>query len=88
MSRTWFVSPTTRSEASETKATNRPSALIDAQKLDPLALPPFASTLARKVFPDTRSRTNTSDTRFVSFGTRLPAVESKATNRPCPSMVG
>src|SRR5213076_1873264 len=54
----------------------------------PLAEPPLAATLALKVLPDARSRTKTSDTRLVSFGTRLLAVESKATNRPCPSMVG
>src|SRR5204863_3677806 len=87
-SRTWFVSPATRLDASETNATDRPSAEMDAPKLDPFPEPPPRDTVTSEVSPVARSRTKTSRRWFLSFPTRLPAEESNATRRPRWSTVG
>src|SRR5262245_15561803 len=44
-SHTLFVSPSTRSEAPDLKATNRPSSLTSAEELGPLLAKPAAVTL-------------------------------------------
>src|SRR6266550_569320 len=59
-SRSLFVSPFTRFDAAEEKATTCPSALIDGSELGPFACLPPPLTLTRVVFPVARSFTNTS----------------------------
>lgn len=81
-SATPLVSPTTRLVAVDSKATVSPSGLSDGARLGPLACIPPAPTLTRVVVPPCRSRTNTSVTPLVSFGTRLLAAEANATKRP------
>ena len=67
-------------------ATYLPSAPISGVKEDWLPLPvPLLLTLTKTVWPVCRSRTKTSDERFVSFGTRLSALLVKATKRPLPA---
>jgi hypothetical protein len=52
MSEKLFVSPAARLLAAEEKATNRPSALIDGQKLPLLASAPVVDTLTRVTCAD------------------------------------
>jgi hypothetical protein len=83
-----LVSPGVRFPAVESKATNRPSALIDGLALSRLACPPEVETLTRSVSPVTASCTKMSARRLVSFGTRLVASESKAVKRALSLMAG
>ena len=55
-----FESPATRFEASDSKTTSRPSALIAGRTLSPFASAPPAVTLTRFVAPLRRSWTKTS----------------------------
>src|SRR6266498_2986252 len=65
------------------KATIQPSSLIAGCVEAALAVnTPFDLTLINVVVSVCRSRRNTSETRFVSLGTRSEAVLSKATKRP------
>jgi hypothetical protein len=59
--------------------TKRPFAEIEGSWLAPFACAPPVATLARIVVPSCRSRTKTSESRFVSPGTRFVAVLSNAT---------
>ena len=77
-----FVSPGTKLEAHELKATNRPSELIDGYQLPPLPSVPSDATLTRSTVSVSRSYTKTSNAPFVSPGTRFDAEELNATNRP------
>src|SRR5262245_37004436 len=61
-----FVSPRTRFEAPEKKATYLPFPEIDGNELPRLAWLTLELRLTRRVFPDSRSRTNTSALSFVS----------------------
>ena len=71
-----LVSPGTRFDASELKATYRPSELIAGPKLtSPLPWVSVLDTLTRRVVPSFRSRTNTSWASLVSPGTRFDASE-------------
>jgi len=82
MSATPFVSSAVRSGEVEAKATYRPSALMAALVLSPLAWAPALVTLTRVVVPPWRSRTNTSNLPFVSPSTRFVAEDSNATKPP------
>ena len=73
MSCTPFVSSDTRFVASDSKATYRPSPLIEASPLPPLASTPRESTLTRSIAPVRRSRTKMSHAVLVSPGTRFAA---------------
>ena len=77
-----FVSPETRSLASETKAMSRPSSEIVGSVLGPFPGSPDVLREMTLVVPSCRSRTNTSRWLFVSFGARFVASDSKTTNRP------
>ena len=55
---------------------------MSGPQLSPLAWRPVDDTLIRLVTPRTRSWTNTSDRLLVSCGTRLVALDWKATKRP------
>src|SRR5439155_797933 len=83
-----FVSPPTRFEANEPKATKRPSAEIDGPPLMSFPSMPAELTLTRVVVPVSRSRTKTSETPFVSPPTRFEASETKATKRPAAEIDG
>jgi hypothetical protein len=87
-SRSPFVSPPTRFEAPEMKATKRPSAEIEAPKPPKSACTPAVLTLTRLVVPVWRSRMKTSDSPFVSPPTRFEATDSKATKRPSAEIEG
>src|SRR3954454_14732241 len=65
-----LVSPGTRLAACDRKATRRPSAEIEGEKLGPEARPPLDGTLIRLVLPARTSRANTLVTRPVSPPTR------------------
>src|SRR5438874_272478 len=94
-----LVSPSTRLGATESKATNRPLALIAGFELSPPSAW-FAklSTLTRSVVRVTRSWTNTSEAglskpymslaQLVSPATRLGEAEQKATKRPSALIEG
>src|SRR5258708_6253043 len=70
------IKPETRLPATETNATNRPSALIAAPPaLGPSAWLPSEATLTRSTVPVARFQTKMSDTWFVSPATRLKASE-------------
>ncbi len=56
----WFVSPRTRFEAKDEKATKRPLAEIEGKALSLFPSAPAELTLTRVVSPRTRSRTKTS----------------------------
>ena len=71
--------------AAEAKATHRPSALNDGAMLGPLACSPPGPTLTRLVSPLPMVYANTSAASLVSSGTRLLAIEWKAT---CPQSAG
>ena len=94
ISRRPFVSPATKLVASDSKATKRPSGLIDGAPLSLLASPPAVSTETRTVLgvhpaaPAQVSRTKTSKTALVSPATRLMASDSKATKRPSALIEG
>jgi hypothetical protein len=88
MSRSPLVSRSTRSAASDTNATTRPSAEMAGSKLRPPASAPRRPTLTRSVLPVRRSWTKTSSAPFVSPGTRFAASEEKATNRPSAEIAG
>src|SRR5437763_1758153 len=87
-SETAFVSPGTRLVASESKATNRPSAEIDGALLKAFASTPAELTLTRVVLLVFRSRTKMSSAAFRSFGTSVVAREVKATERPSAEIDG
>src|SRR5688500_18826432 len=74
-----LVSPDTRFLAADSKATYRPSALIDGAKLAASPDAPAEDTLTRWVVPATRSWTNTSGTWLKSPATRLAASLANAT---------
>ena len=75
--------PGTRFDASVSNATYRPSSLMAGSRLAPLPCVPASLTLTRLVLFATWSRMNTSPVAFVSFATRLDALEPKATTPPC-----
>src|SRR5262249_43927384 len=77
-----LVSFGTRLDAAEKNATRGPSPLMAGSVLASFACAPALLTLTRSVVPVCRSRTNTSVVPLVSPGTRLLAVEVKATKRP------
>jgi hypothetical protein len=82
------VSSSTSSAARLSKAIQRPLAEIEGAELWPLPCVPDDARLARAVVPSTRSRTNTSHARFVSFGSRFSAVLANATWRPSEETLG
>src|SRR5437762_4951613 len=88
MSVAQLVSPATRLVAYDSKATKRPSALIEGLPLEPLPSVPALLTLTRSVVPVHRSRTNTSCHPLVSPATRLVESEVKATKRPSALIAG
>ena len=88
MSMRSLVSPGTRSVASDSKATNRPSALIEGHQEWPAAGIPAASALTSSVAPLCLSRTKMSQELLASSGTRSGANDMKATKRPSPLMEG
>jgi hypothetical protein len=75
MSVKWFESPATRFEASDSKATSRPSALSAGRTLSPFASPPPPTTLTRLVAPLSRSWPKLSVDPSVSPETRFGASE-------------
>src|SRR5829696_7579311 len=83
-----FVSFSTRFEASDPKATKRPSELIDKRPLKPSAWASELLTLTRSVVPPCRSRTKISGALLVSFSTRFEAIDPKATKRPSKLIEG
>src|SRR5262249_2372238 len=83
-----FVSPATRSVAGVENATQRPSAEIEGEVLEPSAWSPPLEMLARSVVSLWRSRTKTSPNPFRSPETRLVAVLTKATLRPSAEIQG
>jgi hypothetical protein len=82
MSRALLKSFGTRSRASDSNVTKRPSALIDEPKLSPLAAPPPIVRLMSTVLRVRRSKTKRSALPFVSLATRLVAYDWKTTQRP------
>ena len=70
-----LVSPTTKLEALESKATKRPSALMAGSELELFPWPPALETLTLVVLPVWRSWTKTSRWPLVSPVTRLEAGE-------------
>src|SRR4051812_2589935 len=88
MSGAEFVSPATRFVAADSKATNRPSALIAGRLLGRSDCTDEGPTLTRVVAPIVRSRTKTSERWLVSPGIRLVASDPKATNRPSAEIAG
>ncbi len=83
-----FVSPGTRLEAPESKATYRPFAEMDGRSLMALPWWPAVDTLTRVVVLVMRSRTKTSPLWFVSPCTRFGMSEANTTRRPSPEMSG
>ena len=81
-------SPGARSEARDSKATKRPSALIAGRPESPL--PPRAEHVAgdHAIVTRRRSKTKTSAWPLSSPETRLEAVEEKATKRPSSLTTG
>jgi len=79
-----FVSPDTRFVADDWNVMYRPSSLMDGSRLAAFAWAPLVATETRVVDPAWRSRTNTSETEFVSRVTRLVAEEVKTAKRPSP----
>jgi hypothetical protein len=77
-----FVSPLTRFVARLWKTTKRPSEEILASELTLSPCVPVELTLTSWVVPNTRSRTKTSRSPFVSPATRFDASLSNATKRP------
>src|ERR671924_395 len=77
-----LVSPPTKLEAKEWKATKRPSAEIEGEKLARFPCAPAELTLTRFVLPVLRSRTKTSLTPLVSPPNRFESKEQRATKRP------
>ena len=71
MSSRAFVSPVTRFDALDRKATKRPSALIAACWLTRFPWASVSERLASSVAPVVRSCTNTSGCPFVSPGTNV-----------------
>src|SRR5689334_24105573 len=71
-----------RSDAVLVKATYRPSSLMEASLLAPVACAPAAEVLTRSVVPVTLSWTNTSLAPLVSPGTRCASADANATHRP------
>jgi hypothetical protein len=69
------VSPPTRFEANDKKATKRPSAEIEGEPLTAFPCTPVVLTLTRLVVWFLRSRTKTSKVAFVSLPTRFEAAE-------------
>src|SRR5438093_13659928 len=77
------VSPGTRLLATASNAMYRPVPEMAGSELEPLPWAPFDDTLTRVVRRERRSRTKTSVTApFVSFDTRLEALDSYDTKRP------
>src|SRR6059036_435078 len=85
-----FVSLLTKSPATLSNATRRPSALMAGAEEKPLPLPPPALlTLIKVVVPVFRSRTKTSKSPFASSSaTKSVAKLSNATKRPSALMAG
>jgi hypothetical protein len=84
-----FVSPRTRFDACDTKATNLPPGDNAVSKLLTLSgWAPVELTDTLVVAPVRRSRTNTSTSPSVSPGTRLEAYEANATNLPSAETAG
>lgn len=79
-----LLSPGTRLVDNESNATKRPSTLISGCWLRLFPCVPSLATLARSVVPVWRSRTKTSGEPLVSPGTRLQALDRKATKRASP----
>jgi hypothetical protein len=75
-----FTSPPTRSGAEESKATKRPSAVIDGAELSPCASAPAVEMLTRVVLAASRSRTKMSLDWLTSSSTS-GASDSSATYR-------
>ncbi len=74
-----LASSGTRLSASDSKATSRPSPLIDGAPLGPSPGVPWGPTLASTVVWATRSRTKTSSSPLPSPGVRFDAADVKAT---------
>src|SRR5947207_11476816 len=85
-----FVSLSTKSPATLSNATRRPSALMAGAEEKPLPLPqPALLTLIKVVVPVFRSRTKTSKSPFASSSaTKSVAKLSNATKRPSALMAG
>src|SRR6476660_2244852 len=78
----------TRLSAGESKATTRPSALIDGDPLPDFASAPEPWTLTRVIVLFVRSRRKTSEPPLVSLGTRFTDVDLNATYRPSRLIAG
>src|SRR5258706_11468505 len=88
-SATPLVSLATRSDATLSNTTQRPSGVTAGFKEGPLPLTtPLVLILTSVVVAANRSRRNTSVVPFVSTPARLLAALSKATNWPLEEMVG
>jgi hypothetical protein len=74
-----LVSLGTSELASDSKATSRPSPLIDGATLGPLPMVPWGPTLASTVVCATLSRTKMSSSLLVSPRVRFDAADVKAT---------
>src|SRR5215204_529711 len=90
MNTSWkpLVSPGTRFEAEESKATYRPSRDSAGSALRLLAGTPPAPTETNWVVLVLRTRAYTSRLPLVSPATRLVASETKATTSPLPEIAG
>jgi hypothetical protein len=86
MSKRPLVSPGTRFDSQEWKATRRASALRDGEALCRSTPDGGWVVLIPSVVPVCRSWTNTSVVPLVSPGTRLEANDQKATKRPSALM--
>src|SRR4051812_15854005 len=78
----WLVSPATRLDANDMKATRVPSADIDGSSEVKSPGAPFGATDASWIAPVLRSFTNTSPAPLASPGTRFVANEVNATREP------
>jgi hypothetical protein len=83
-----LVSPETRFEAEESKATKLPVASRAGRVLSSLAWAPLLRTLTRSSVLVARSRTKMSSSPFESPGTSVLAAESNPTTEPSASMAG
>src|SRR5688572_19033644 len=83
-----FPSSSTSWAASETNATDVPSAERDEVEEAPAPSPPNVRREARKVRATAVSRTKMSSIAFSSPGTRFPAVDVKLTKRPSSETEG
>jgi hypothetical protein len=83
-----FVSPTTRSDASDENATTPPSAEIEGNQLAPRDWLPAESTFTRSVVCAWMSRTKMSGCWFVSPGTRFSAELANTMYLPSAEICG